>query len=230
MACSNVRTSAGTRIHISSTLVPCNYTAIQMAALPWIEIGEVSDLGEFGREYNVVNFNPLGDRKTVKRKGSYNDGTVSMQVAKVGSDGGQQICKTALDSDSSYPFRITLQDGTVFYFTAQVTSFTTNVGSVDQITSAAINLEIDNNIIEAAAPASIVTAIATAVLDIDEVDTVTVVNGGSGYTVAPAITFTGGGGSGATATATITGGVVTAITVTNGGSGYTSAPTVVVTP
>lgn len=55
-------------------------------------------------------------------------------------------------------------------------------------------------------------------------------SGGSGYTIPPAISFTGGGGSGAAAFATVSGGVITAITVTNPGSGYTSAPTVVITP
>ena len=53
---------------------------------------------------------------------------------------------------------------------------------------------------------------------------VTVTNGGSGYTSAPTVTVTGGGGSGATATATISNGVVTGVTIT-GGSGYTSVPT-----
>ncbi len=54
---------------------------------------------------------------------------------------------------------------------------------------------------------------------------VTVTNGGSGYTSAPTVTLTGGGGTGATATATIANGVVTGVTIT-GGSGYTSVPTI----
>jgi uncharacterized repeat protein (TIGR01451 family) len=54
-------------------------------------------------------------------------------------------------------------------------------------------------------------------------------DGGSGYAIAPGISFTGGGGSGAAAIATVTGGVITAITVTNPGSGYTSLPNVVIT-
>ncbi|HEY0768731.1 MAG TPA: RagB/SusD family nutrient uptake outer membrane protein, partial [Sphingobacteriaceae bacterium] len=68
------------------------------------------------------------------------------------------------------------------------------------------------------------------------VKTITVTNGGTGYTTVPTVTFTGGGGSGATATATISGGKVSAITlapdpvhgysVTRGK--YTSAPTVVI--
>lgn len=59
--------------------------------------------------------------------------------------------------------------------------------------------------------------------------TITVTNGGSGYTSAPTVGFTGGGGSGATATATVSNGQVVSITVTAKGSAYTSAPTVTFT-
>jgi hypothetical protein len=51
-------------------------------------------------------------------------------------------------------------------------------------------------------------------------------NGGSGYTSAPTVTFTGGGGSGADATSEIGGGAVTKINITSAGSDYTSAPTI----
>ena len=55
----------------------------------------------------------------------------------------------------------------------------------------------------------------------------TITDGGSGYSSAPTVTVTGGGGDPATVVATpvITGGVVTSITVT-GGENYTSAPTI----
>ena len=46
-------------------------------------------------------------------------------------------------------------------------------------------------------------------------------NGGSGFTSAPTVTFSGGPGTGATGTAVLTNGVVTGVTVTNPGSGYT---------
>ena len=51
--------------------------------------------------------------------------------------------------------------------------------------------------------------------------------GGSGYTTAPTVTFSGGGGTGASATATIVLGAVTSLTMTSSGSGYTSPPTVI---
>lgn len=140
-------TSAGTTILISAS-APATYNAVGFAALTYTEIGEVSELGEFGRTYNIVTFNPLGDRRTVKRKGAYNDGTISAQMARVPSDAGQAILTAALAIDDSYSIKVVLQDGTIFYFSAQIASYTTNVGSVDQITSASVNIEIDNDIIE----------------------------------------------------------------------------------
>ena len=54
------------------------------------------------------------------------------------------------------------------------------------------------------------------------------VSGGSGYTGAPTVSFTGGGGAGATATAAIALGVVTSVTVASakGGGNYTSIPNI----
>ena len=144
-------TSAGTKLFISAS-APATYNSTGFAALTWTEIGEVSDMGEFGRQYNLVTFNTLGDRRTVKRKGSYNDGTIACQMARVPDDAGQTILTTAVNSDNSYSIKIKLQDGTVFYTSAQVMSYTTNIGNVDQITSATVNLEIDNDILEVAAP------------------------------------------------------------------------------
>ena len=148
---SKAMTSAGTTIGISAAL-PATYVQAAFAALTYTEIGEVSDLGEFGREYNIVKFNPLKDRRTVKRKGSFDDGTVQVQLAKAATDAGQILLKSAVNSDVSHSVKIVLQDGTTFYFTAQVSSSTVNVGNVDQITSSTFKLEIDNDIIEILPP------------------------------------------------------------------------------
>jgi len=55
----------------------------------------------------------------------------------------------------------------------------------------------------------------------------TLTAGGTGWTSAPVVTFTGGSGSDAAAVASISGvGVITALTITNPGTGYITAPTV----
>jgi len=64
------------------------------------------------------------------------------------------------------------------------------------------------------------------VADPGTINSITVSAGGSGYTSAPTVVFTGGGGSGASATATVANGAVSAVNLTSPGTGYTSAPTV----
>jgi hypothetical protein len=68
----------------------------------------------------------------------------------------------------------------------------------------------------------------TAVNLIGSVREINLVNGGAGYTTAPAITFSGGGGSGAVGTAKMntTSGSVLYVTITNPGDNYTSVPDV----
>lgn len=58
------------------------------------------------------------------------------------------------------------------------------------------------------------------------VTSVTVTNGGSGFTGAPTVSFTGGGGTGVAGKAIINGGGVVGVLITSNGSGYTSAPSV----
>lgn len=61
----------------------------------------------------------------------------------------------------------------------------------------------------------------------DQVLGIDLISGGTGYTIAPTVTITGGGGTGATAVATVNlAGNVTGIAMTNKGSGYVSQPTV----
>ena len=69
-------------------------------------------------------------------------------------------------------------------------------------------------------------AVATAAVTGGVVTSITITNGGSGYTSAPTVTIGGASGTGAQATAAASGGAVTGITLNSGGSGYTlDAPT-----
>ena len=142
-------TSAGSTIGISATL-PATNDAAGFGAITFTPIGEVTDMGEFGREYASVTHNPLGNRRTVKRKGSYNDGALALQMARVPGNAGHILILAALKLDASSSFAVKLQDGTFMYFSAQTMSYKTGVGSVDQITTASCTLEIDNDIIEVA--------------------------------------------------------------------------------
>jgi hypothetical protein len=72
-------------------------------------------------------------------------------------------------------------------------------------------------------------ATATATVTSGFVTSITVTDGGFGYSAPPTVMINDSTGSGAMATAQVSGGAVTSITVNNAGSGYT-APSVVVAP
>lgn len=144
------RTSAGTTISIGAA--PATFDTPGYEAVAVDVIGEVTDAGEYGKVFNLVTHNPLGDRKTQKFKGSYNNGSITLQFAQDETDAGQIAARAASDSDDSFTIKVTKQNGAVDYFTAQVMSFTTSVGSVDSIEGGSIQLEIDQDIVQVAAP------------------------------------------------------------------------------
>ena len=147
MAISKVRTSAGTKLYVSASQ-PATYDVPTISALPYTEVGELVDLGSFGKKYNLVTFNALGDRKTVKRRGSYNNGTLALKLGASVTDPGQVIMEAGADQDSSYSFRVVTQSGSAYYFSAQIMGWMLEVGSVDQIMGASADLEIDNDILK----------------------------------------------------------------------------------
>lgn len=148
-ASSTAFTSAGTKLYTTAT-APATYNQAGFSALTWTEVGEIVNLGDFGRKYNVVNHINLGSRKTTKLKGSYNEGNLNLQLARAPGDAGQAKLITARDVDTAYSFKVLLQDGTIMYFSGQVTDYTTNVGASDQIVGASCVIEINNDIIEVA--------------------------------------------------------------------------------
>lgn len=148
-AATSAFTSAGSTIGIINA-APATYDAAGYAAQIHVEVGEVVDIPEFGKEYNLVTHNPLKDKRTRKKKGSYNNGSFTLNLARAPGDAGQALALTALDLVTPSSFEVTLQDGTKLYFMALVMSYKTSIGSVDSITAASITLEIDSEIVEVA--------------------------------------------------------------------------------
>lgn len=136
-----VRTSAGSVLAISAS-APATFGAAGYAALAFTQIGEITDLGEFGREFALVTHNPVDSRGTVKKKGSFNEGSMTVQLGLDSDDAGQILAKAGSQSDDDYSFQLTDQKGDVYYFQAQIMSWKVGVGSVDTITSATMVVEI----------------------------------------------------------------------------------------
>ena len=137
------QTAAGTEIAIASG-TPATYDAAGFGALSWNVIGEVTQIGEFGGEFNTVTHTPLDTRGVKKGKGSFNNGTISPTMALDSDDEGQEMLEEAYASDDLYNFRVTLQDGSGYYMRGAVMSFRKNVGGVDDVVMVTPNIEIDS--------------------------------------------------------------------------------------
>lgn len=143
---SNVFTTAGATIGVVAD-VPATLDAAGFAALTYANVGEVTDFGEFGVVYELVTHNPIGTRRTVKRKGTKNNGAVDMVIGRDRDDAGQIVLQAGADGanvDDVHSFKVTLQNGDIIYFTGQVMSFTDNLGSVNNIVQVGCQVEIDD--------------------------------------------------------------------------------------
>lgn len=142
-----VRTSAGSTLRISqiapSTFDAAGYSSVfplaPTASSP--QVGEITSMGEFGREYALVTHQAIDRADTQKFKASFNEGSISLELALDEDDAGQELLKTAAYSYDDFYFQVT-NGGETFWFPAKVMSFKVNVGSVDQITAASVMLEI----------------------------------------------------------------------------------------
>lgn len=136
-----VRTSAGSTIKLSAS-TPATFDASGYNALTYTTVGEANDLGEFGREFALVTHMPVATRGTQKYKGSWNEGSLTIQLGLDTDDTGQILAKAAALSDNAYSFCVTTQNLDKYYFQARVMSFKVNVGGVDTITAATMVVEI----------------------------------------------------------------------------------------
>jgi hypothetical protein len=147
----NAQSSAGTTFALSAAL-PATYDAAGFGAvgMTYTTLGEVTNIGEFGKVFELITHNPLATRKTEKLKGSYNNGSATLTLAIDKDDAGQILATAGLDSDAAYSAKVTYQDGSIEYFTVLIMSFTTNIAGVNDVLSGSINIEIDSEIVPVA--------------------------------------------------------------------------------
>jgi hypothetical protein len=139
-----IQTSAGTTLGISATL-PTTFDSDGSTGYPSLSfstVGEVTEIPAFGSVYNLITHNPLGERRVTKRKGSINDGALTLTFAADVADTGQVALKTAHTSDAEVAIKITYPDGEDDYFTALVMSYQINAGGSDSIKQDTVTLEL----------------------------------------------------------------------------------------
>lgn len=140
-------TTAGTTVALTAS-IPATFDATGYNALTdFTTIGEITDIGEYGRVYELVTHNPVATRRTEKKKGSFDDGGFDLQMALDSGDAGQQLLNTAVNSDANYSMKVTMQNGDIDYMQVIILSKTTNLGSVNNITAATVRIEVTHDIV-----------------------------------------------------------------------------------
>lgn len=140
-------TSAGTKIYICTNL-PSSYDAAGFGALSWTEIAEASSLGSFGGTRTVVNHIPVGTSTVVKRSGSVNFGTMTVDLAyHTGAD--MTIVNSVFSSGQPAAFKIVFPSalGQTAYFSAIVSAAPVNISTADSILMSNLSVDVDNEII-----------------------------------------------------------------------------------
>jgi len=139
-----VRTSATTTLKISAG-VPATFNEDGYVALSFTAVGEVTNFGEFGREFTLVTHNPVATRGTQKLKGAFNEGSLALQLGLDTDDAGQVLLKAAALSDSLYAYLITTPIGDKYYFQGLAMGFKVGVNDVNSVTSASVTVEISTS-------------------------------------------------------------------------------------
>lgn len=155
----SVTTASESKVYIGPTTAAANAAAY--AALSWVEIGEVQNLGEFGDQANDVTFTSLSDGRVRHLKGARDAGVLALVCGRDPLDAGQVAARAAEKTKFAYAFKIVAADGldandtdTIFYFHALVQSARSNFGESDSVVTQTFNLGITTAIIEV--PATVV--------------------------------------------------------------------------
>lgn len=139
-------TGAGTKFRISAAL-PATNNAAGFQALTFTQVGRITNIGEFLRNFNLIEVKDLSTRQTVSLKGSFKEGAPPIGMNYVPGDPGQQLMLTALNDDDEYSFEIELNDGTSFYATGLVTGFPISVSDVDSVVAGTANVTFNSQVV-----------------------------------------------------------------------------------
>lgn len=109
--------NASSQIFVSSVAVSntTNLTQSDYAALSWIEVKGLGNLGETGKSTNILTYPTWSDTVGQKAKGMTDAGSPTAEFARIPTDPGQTILRAAgaVGNNNCYAFKILRADGQV---------------------------------------------------------------------------------------------------------------------
>ncbi len=153
MANESASTFAGGRLYIGTT-ASIDFSTKQLAqtdfeADTYVEIKEISNVGEFGGAASVLTFPVVSDDFVKKSKGTRNAGDPAIVVGRLANDPGQKAVRAAEETKFYYNFKLELEDAvdedhtnTIMYFRALVAGKPNQFGGVEDFVTETYTLGI----------------------------------------------------------------------------------------
>lgn len=143
---SDIDISVGTELHLVVG-VPESYdeTGFTAVGMEYDEVGEVGAIPEFGGEAQVAEWIPLKTGEVDKRPGSINYGAMTIPLAQLYGDDGQDACQSGFDGANKrkvHSVKIVKAGVGSIYFTAVITGYKFNPGDANQISQASVTLNL----------------------------------------------------------------------------------------
>lgn len=138
----NIKINIGTTAFVAVG-APTTQDKAGYDALTWIEVGEVTDMGEIGGTRDVSTHIPIKTGEVNKRGGSKDYGQMPLTYGKDLTDLGQIAMQAGFESGATHSVKLVDSDNLNYEaFTAIITSFTTNRGDASTIINGTSNFDI----------------------------------------------------------------------------------------
>lgn len=106
-------TNAASKIYVCATEQNTDLDQTAFEALTWVEVKGIGNRGEMGIITNVVNYDEWGTDVTQKAKGVTDAGSPELECARIPTDAGQVILRTAgaVGNNNNFAFKEERSDG-----------------------------------------------------------------------------------------------------------------------
>lgn len=103
-------TNAGKKFYVCSTAQQGDLDAAAFALLTWVEVKGIGSLGDTGETTNILNYDTWDTDVIQKGKGTTDAGSPELEVARIPTDPGQMILRTAARTNLNYAVKLVGND------------------------------------------------------------------------------------------------------------------------
>src|SRR5688572_17675238 len=98
--------NAGSKLYICATAQQSDLDQVAYEALTWVEIKAVGSHGEAGTTVNILTYDTWDTTVAQKAKGIADAGSPEIELARIPTDPGQILLRTAANTNLNYAFKM----------------------------------------------------------------------------------------------------------------------------